>query len=176
MFCEFDWRYSSTRKVLEALSDGITVDAQAVQEEWEVEDAREYEDDLCGVAFVAAQAYISGVVADFNRARPSMPAVGKHELLKTFNPTVADTKLTQLQLCDTMANYYKHRDEWDDWDHPLAARTTSLLRVAGFSKEDLYLCTCVAALLIGTQEFRSFVPLASLLSKWRTAVIASLKP
>ena len=137
-----------------------------------MDDANEYEDDLCGIAFVTAQAYITRVVADVNAMRGLN--VSKHKLLESANPVVADTKLTQMQLCDTMANYYKHRDEWSDWDDVeshAARRTIQLLRTAGFAQRDQYLCSTVARLMLGDERIESLVPLIDMLASWRKKVL-----
>jgi hypothetical protein len=136
---EIDWRKSSVRQILFALSQGLNANAQQFEDGGDVDDALEYEDDLCGIAFVTAQAYITGVVADANALRGTRSPIRKHELLKSANPIVADTTLTRMQLCDTMANYYKHRDEWVDWAAPAAHHTTDLLRMAGFTEDDKHL-------------------------------------
>jgi hypothetical protein len=181
---EIDWRKSSVRQILFALSQGLDANVQQFHDGGDVDDALEYEDDLCGIAFVTAQAYITGVVADVNTLRGhalrgARSPISKHELLKTANPIVGDTTLTRMQLCDTMANYYKHRDEWDEWaasTTSAAARTIELLRTAGFTEGDKHLCTTVATLLFGNVEVNSLVPLVDMLSSWRVAVIASVIP
>ena len=173
---EIDWRKSSVRQILFALSQGLDANVQQFHDGGDVDDALEYEDDLCGIAFVTAQAYITGVVADVNALRGTRSPISKHELLKTANPIVGDTTLTRMQLCDTMANYYKHRDEWTDWTAPAARRTTELLRTAGFTQDNQHLCTTVATLLFGNVVVKSLVPLVDMLSSWRVTVIASEIP
>jgi hypothetical protein len=173
---EIDWRQCSVRQILFALSQGLDSNAQEFDDGGDVDDALEYEDDLCGIAFVTAQAYITGVVADVNALRGTRPPISKHELLKSANPIVADTRLTRMQLCDTMANYYKHRDEWADWTDPAARRTTELLRTAGFTQGNQHLCTTLATLLFGNVKVESLVPLVDMLSSWRVAVIAGAIP
>jgi len=173
---EIDWRQSSVRRILFALSQGLNTNAQWFHDGGDVDDALEYEDDLCGIAFVTAQAYITGVVADVNALRGTRSPISKQELLKSANPIVADTSLTRMQLCDTMANYYKHRDEWTDWSDPAARRTTELLQTAGFTQGNQHLCTTVATLLFGNVEVESLIPLVDMLSSWRKAVIASVIP
>src|SRR4029079_2941983 len=130
---EIDWRISSVRQILSALSQGLEANSKAFDDGRDVDDAIEYEDDLCGIAFVTAQAYITRVVADVNHLRSTLSPVKKHELVNAGNPIVADTKLTRMQLCDTMANYYKHRDELASRADPASLRTTELLRTAGFT-------------------------------------------
>ena len=173
---EIDWRQSSVRQILFALSQGLDANRQQFDDGGDVDDALEYEDDLCGIAFVTAQAYITGVVADVNALRGTRSPISKHELLKSANPIVGDTTLTRMQLCNTMANYYKHRDEWVDWTDPAARHTTDLLRTAGFTEGDKHLCTTVATLLFGNVVVKSLVPLVDMLSSWRVAVIASAIP
>jgi hypothetical protein len=173
---EIDWRKSSVRQILTALSQGLDANSQAFDDGRNVDDAIEYEDDLCGIAFVTAQAYITKVVADVNVLRGTLPPINKHELLKSGNPIVADTRLTRMQLCDIMANYYKHRDEWVRWADAAARRTTELLRTAGFTESDDHLCTTAATLLFGDMKVESLVPLVDMLSSWRVAVIANEIP
>ena len=178
---EIDWRKSSVRQILFALSQGLDANVQQFHDGGDVDDALEYEDDLCGIAFVTAQAYITGVVADVNTLRGhalrgARSPISKHELLKTANPIVGDTTLTRMQLCDTMANYYKHRNEWADWTDPAARRTTEVLRTAGFTQGNQHLCTTVATLLFGNEKVESLVSLVDMLSSWRVAVIASAIP
>ena len=174
-FREIDWRQSSVRQILSALSQGLDAVYQRFLNGGDVDDANEYENDLCGIAFVAAQAYITGVVADVRALRG--PNLTKPELLESDNPVVAGTKLTQMQLCDTMANYYKHRDEWSDWDDvekPAARRTIQFLRTAGFAQRDQYLCSTVARLmLLNDEEIKSLVPLMDMLTSWREKVIVA---
>jgi hypothetical protein len=172
---EIDWRKSSVWQILLALSQGLDANAQQFDDGGDIDDALEYEDDLCGIAFVTAQAYITGVVADVNALRGTRSPINKHELLKSANPIVADTRLTRMQLCNTMANYYKHRDAWTDWTDPAARRTTDLLLAAGFTQGNQHLCTTAATLLFGDAEVESLVPLVDMLSSWRVAVIASAK-
>ena len=165
---EIDWRQSSVRQILVALSQGLDANTRQFDDGGNVDDALEYEDDLCGIAFVTAQAYITGVIADVNILRGTRSP--KHELLKFSNPIVADTKLTRMQLCDTLANYYKHRDGWDNWMDPAALRTTELLHTAGFTQGNQHLCTTVATLLFDNMKVETLVPLADMLSSWRIAV------
>ena len=170
---EFDWRQSPVRQLLSALSLGLVANAQQFNDGRELDDALEYENDLYGIGFVTAQTYIAGVVADVNSLRGTRSRIRKHELLKSANPIVANTKLTQMQLCDTMANYYKHRDEWINWTDPAACRTTEFLRMAGFTQGDGHLCTTVATLLFGNLNAKSLDSLSDMLLSWRVAVIAS---
>ena len=51
---EIDWRQSSVRQILFALSHGLDANAQQFDDGGDVDDALEYEDDLCGIAFVTA--------------------------------------------------------------------------------------------------------------------------
>ena len=93
---EIDWRQSSVRQILFALSQGLDANRQQFDNGRDVDDALEYEDDLCGIAFVTAQAYITGVVADVNALRGhalrgAHSPISKHELLKTANPIVSNT-------------------------------------------------------------------------------------
>ncbi len=131
---------------------------------------------FAGIAFVTAQAYINGVIADVRVLRGKNSS--KDKLLKTANPIVADTKLSRMQLCDTMANYYKHRDGWpSNWVEAkgLDKGTVKLLQIAGFSHTDRHLCTTVASLFFGNVEVKSLVPLVKMLTSWRQAVIKTAK-
>ena len=83
-----------------------------------------------------------------------------------------------MELCDAMANYYKHRDEWPtDWKDckKFAKITTELLHTAGFKQNDEYLCTTVATLLFGNVQIDSLARLVDMLSSWRASIIANAR-
>lgn len=171
---EIDFRIDSVHEILTAVSAGI----KAVEDKYpayEVKDETplEHIEDLRGIAFVTAQTYISGTLADVAEILADRPAPSKQELLRSCNPVVADTNLTRMELCDVAANYYKHRDEWGCWSDAtgIARRTIDQLQRTGFGDSDSFVCTKVSQLLLGTVHIHDLTPFSGMLSEWRQQVI-----
>ena len=116
-------------QILEAIQSGITKNSKTITHiETGGGDASNYDEELemienlLGVAFVTCQVYITSVVSMVNKARAKKSTNSqcqsfskKKEILRYENSPVKTfdgTAVTQIQLIDTMANYYKHRDEW----------------------------------------------------------------
>ena len=118
------------KPILEAIQIGITKSAERIALiEAGGGDASDYDDELemienlLGVAFVACQVYITSIVSMVSKARTKKSTdprcrslTTKKEILQYGNPSVnttGKTYVTQIQLMDAMANYYKHRDQWE---------------------------------------------------------------
>jgi hypothetical protein len=113
-FHEVDWRFSSTKRIFQALSDGlkdVERDFSEAQEEFEIDDALEHTEGLLGIAFVTAQTYIAGTVSDAYKLMGSGSKPTKERLLKDCGDRLAGSAVTRMELCDAIANYFKHHDE-----------------------------------------------------------------
>jgi hypothetical protein len=64
-----------------------------------------------GIAFLTIQNCISGVTADYKNL--SRQYITKRQALEKFDKPILVDNLTVLMVCDAVANYYKHKDEWD---------------------------------------------------------------
>jgi hypothetical protein len=181
-FHEIDWRFSSTKRVLKALSAGMkNVDQQLQQAQasryglFDVDEANEQMEGLAGIAFLMAQTYIVGTVSDANKiARPSKP-FRKVELLRRFSDNLPNSNVTKLELCDSIANYFKHHDEWvtrSETEHN--KRTVDILHAVGIEESDEFPCLKAANLLFSHNSY-DLEPLLLLISNWRQDVITASK-
>ena len=175
---EIDWRLSSTRQVFQALSDALKnvgkIILDETREDYEREDALEHAENLLGIAFVTAQTYIAGTVSDVNQFAKVTNKLTKDQLLKTHNEKIAEKTITKLELCDALANYYKHHDEWESWSAiGRQQKTVATLQAAGIQESDSYPCIKAAEMLwLNTQSLES---LLLLVSSWRETVIKAYK-
>jgi hypothetical protein len=75
--------------------------------------ALEYSEYFNGAVLVACQAYAAGVVSDVNRIRNLLgePRLNKFELYRQGSLVVKG--FTQVEFINALANFFKHRDEWE---------------------------------------------------------------
>jgi hypothetical protein len=176
---EIDWRFSSTKRVFQALSDGLKNVEHALdeaQESYQMDDALEHAESLLGIAFVMAQTYIAGTVSDANRLPRAGGRLTKEQLLKNYGERLAGSALAKMELCDATANYFKHHDEWGSSSTTARnQKTVSILRAAGIQENDEFPCRKTADLLWSNNNGSDLEPLISLISNWREAVIAAYK-
>jgi hypothetical protein len=176
---EIDWRFSSTKRIFQALSDGLKGVERALdeaKESYQVDDALQHTESLLGIAFVMAQTYIAGTVSDVNRLAGAGGKVKKEQLLKGYGDRLAGSASTKMELCDAIANYFKHHDEWGDSSATgRNQKTVSILLAAGIQENDEFPCRKTADLLWSNNDKPDLEPLLSLISNWRKAVIAGYK-
>ena len=175
---EIDWRLSSTRQVFQALSEALKsvkkIFLDKTREDYEREDALEHAENLLGIAFVTAQTYITGTVSDINQFAKTANNLSKNQLLKIHNEKVAKTTIKNLELCNALANYYKHHDEWKSWSAGGRQKSTvETLEAVGIKESDAYPCIKASEiLLLDTQNLET---LLVLLSNWRETVFRAYK-
>lgn len=176
---EFDWRFSTTRRIMQALSDAL----KDVEQEWheteeshEIDEILEHTESLLGIGFVTAQTYIAGTVSDANRISGSGNKLTKERLLKEHSDKLPTSEVTKMELCDAIANYFKHHDEWAGWSATgRHQKTVSVLRPANIDETDIFPCRKAADILWSNDDGSDLEPLLDLISDWRTAVIAASK-
>ncbi len=172
---EIDWRYSSIKEIFNALSGALVKIENEVLPEDADEAAKQIENFL-GLAFVAAQTYITGTVADARKLATSLSKPSKNHLLKNFSD-VTGTGVTRMQLCDAIANHFKHHDEWPDWTpKPTEQRkqTIDVLFGVGIIETTAHPCQ-EAAKMLWVGSSLELEPLLSILVDWRSKVIAAYK-
>jgi hypothetical protein len=129
-------------------------------------------EDLLGIAFVVAQTYIAGTVADAKRIVKSLSKVNKETLLRQHSEKLLGFDLTKIEICDAMANYYKHHEEWPDWSVPgRHQKTVSILRSICIEQSELVPFDKVMGLLWPENKEFDLEPLLLLIANWRTKVI-----
>jgi hypothetical protein len=175
---ELDWERSTVGSVLNALSDGLrglerilSAANSSEIEQWQIDDSLEVADNLWGVAFVTSQVYISAVVNSVTHLSRATSKQLKAALLKLHSPLLDGTSITQMQLCDAIANYYKHHEEWGRWSRTRGnEKTFDVLVAAGFTAVDVYYCDKAAGLLFGNNG-RYCDALFEMITVWRDAVV-----
>ena len=178
---EIDWRHPSIRHIFKALSGSLRDvvsrlhEAEQTGDELSFDFALEHAEGLCGIAFVTAQTYITGTVADVNKIVSSSTRFKKNQLLQNYNDGLLETSLTKLELCDAMANYFKHHEEWQGWSGKgQKQKTVAVLQAAGIKESDSYPCVRAMHILLPQNEW-NLMPLLELLSRWRESVIKAHK-
>ena len=176
---DFDWRFSSTKRILEALSDGLKEVERGVdeaQESYQVDEILEHTEELLGIAFTTAQTYICGTVSDVNRFLKPRSQQTKEQLLKEYSEKLPASETTKMELCNAVANYYKHHEEWVSWSETgRHQKTVSILRAAGIEETDSLPCRKAANTLWTNDEGSDLEPLLRMISDWRRSVIAAFR-
>ena len=175
---EHDSRYTMVKSIFDALSGNLRSlwqQAKNSDEELEVDFLVEQAEWMYGIAFVTAQTYITGTIADANLLMKGKEAFKKHQLLKGFSNNIEGTNLTQLQLCDAIANYFKHHEEWGDWELEGTKKwTISLLAEVGINEQSSFPCYVAAAKLWPEEDIVNLDNLLGLLADWREKTILPL--
>lgn len=131
---------------------------------------------ILGIAFIAAQTYVAGMVADINVIRGKSKQLTKWKLLECDVAPIAEG-VTPLQLVDAIANYHKHHEEWDDWClNRKNEHITSILNKSGINKETEFPCYTAATLLWPVSKLGEFRYLLNLLVDWRERVFREYGP
>jgi hypothetical protein len=176
---EIDWRLSSTKRILQALSDGLKDvgrNFDEAHEDYQIDDALEHAESLLGIAFVTAQTYIAGTISDANQLIETGGRLTKEQLIRDHSDHLAESVVTKVELCDAIANYFKHHDEWNSWSITgRNQKTVSILRASGIQENDEFPCRKVADLLWSNNDGSDLLPLLSLITSWREAVITACK-
>jgi len=139
-------------------------------------DARDDAEFVLGIAFIAAQTYIVGTVADINAVlgkskRSEQDGLLKARELLSLDVVLVANGVSRTQLVYEIANYHKHHDEWEDWsDKGLNGRTVKTLNACGIHKGTTHPCYEAATLLWPEEQLGECGYLLNLLEDWRERV------
>ncbi len=126
--------------------------------------AMEYAEYFHGAVLVACQAYAVGTVSDINEIEQS--SYKKIELYK-YKETDYH-KYTYVELINSLANLFKHNEEWSSWP---VNETTKTLRYHGINEDTEFpLYTGIKVIIGESNDFRG---LCSALEDWRFALLNS---
>jgi hypothetical protein len=172
---EFDFRYDWISVTLDALESGFKVVQEKADMEpwfdglWQMEHA----ESILGVAFVVAQAYILGTVEDLNKIRESdgKTSLGKIDIYSDA-PQLLSNNLSSVLLVNSIANFYKHHDEWNVWPTNL---TGEVLASVGIGKDTEFPCYVAATNLWDENEIGNLKTLLNIISKWREYILSKYK-
>ena len=127
---------------------------------------REIIENLLGTAFVACQTYITRIVSRIislheyhnnQKKQKKLITTGNKKIdILSFGDKLKNIKYTNVQLIESFANYYKHRDQWRNWDRPTKenAQTLQIIMSVGLesgSSDNLR----KAAEILGNSEYKN---------------------
>ncbi|MCJ7706832.1 MAG: hypothetical protein MUO38_04350 [Anaerolineales bacterium] len=177
---QFDWNRGSTQRILVTLADSLRdleSELDASKEQYQIDDALDRIESLLGISFVVAQGYVTSVVAAARKLSPADPPISKEEVLGLHNETIPGTGITRLELCDAMANYFKHHDEWPAWNHKGPHhKTVAVLQAVGIDQLEVTPCIRAVEMLFPSSESDELNKLYALITGWRDRVIQSVAP
>ena len=172
---DIDWQRSSTERLFHALSDAIKAIQQEIdeaEEDYQIERGLDHTENLLGIAFIVAQTYIVGVVSETLRiVKPTLKPT-KESLLRDYSDQISGSSSTQMELCNAIANYFKHHDEWANWSVPgRHRRTVAVLVSVGIQEDEAFPCAKAAEILSINSADAGLEPLLTLITQWRQIVI-----
>jgi hypothetical protein len=172
---EMDFRYSWISSIFQALEIGfLSVERRGEEEEWfDGLWQLEHAESLFGIAFVSAQTYILGTVQDVNKIREyaGKPSLEK---VKYYNDDIklSGNGVSRIALINSVANYYKHHDEWDSWP---VNTTTKVLADVGITRQTEFPCYKAATVLWGQKKCQELGNLLCIISEWRESTLKKYK-
>ena len=172
---EIDFRYSWTSSIFQSLEAGFSA-IREIEKEDEWFDAGwqlEHIESLLGIAFVSAQTYILGTVQDINAIRKysgKLPLDKIKYYAEDMKPLPDGT--SRIILIDSIANYYKHHDEWGTWP---TNSTTKTLSAVGIMNKIEFSCYKAAITLWDERECEKLGNLLSIISEWRKYILSKYK-
>jgi hypothetical protein len=169
---EVDFRYDWVSLTLHALKTGFeSVREKAGENEWfDGLWQLEHVESILGIVFVAVQAYILGTVEDVNKIRESN-GKGKKGKIEYYSDDdePLPSGVSRILLINSIANYYKHHDEWDTWPTNLTVRT---LAGVGITESTEFPCYEAAKNLWDENDIENLGNLLSIISEWRKYILS----
>jgi len=179
-FLDMDYRSSWLSTIFEGLKAGFDeIDALSKQHDWfDGLWQSEYAEPIVGLAFVAAQAYIVGVVADLGKSEGHKGKElgdyvnNKIEFYKD-DPIALPSGTSRIILINATANYYKHQDEWSGWDP--SNWSVKNFKEVGIHENSDFPCLKVAELLFDDQDCTKLDTILTIVTEWREHVVSKHK-
>ena len=177
-------------QVLEPISDAIhaagdRADRAEASDAWAdavIDDECDLVENLLGAAFIACQTFITAVVSAAMRLheyciKENLPVSGslaKKATLLGLGAPVGGLGVTDVELLDALANYYKHRSEWrgSDWANPRRrqAATIAVIKRAGLEARSTGNLRTGAGIL-GNPGYDDLYVFHNLLRAWASRVL-----
>jgi hypothetical protein len=179
LFLDLDMRISSTSRIINSVSEtisNISTQMENQKEQYFIEESIYLIEELYGIAFVVAQTYISGTVTDVKTSGNEVLNISKELLLKEYSELLPGSNTTKMELCDALANYYKHHDEWGDWSAPgRHQKTVAILHSVGIKQFESIVFDQAIGILWPENKNYDINQLVLLLKQWRKNVVDSYK-
>lgn len=173
-----DYKYGYTAHVMSGLDAALRTIRNSFREFPDPDFVNEPADHLMGLSFVAIQNYLMEVpliLRDY-KGDPSVTNPPMKDLLRDHGDLVAGTTLRQMEAVWSLANYWKHRDEWDrDWTKQAATHNLSAATIAVLSQLGILAATDYPMLegadRLGVEWWTTLTPLLEMASVWRTRAL-----
>jgi hypothetical protein len=179
LFLDFDMRISSTSQIINSISETINKVSKEMEyqkEQYFIEESILLLEDLYGITFVVAQVYITGTVSDIKTIGKGVKNISKELLLNQYSELLPGNKITKMELCDALANYCKHHDEWGNWSSSgRHQKTVSILNSVGINQFESIVFDQAIGLLWPENKNYDINQLIILLEDWRKRVVASYR-
>jgi len=95
-------------------------------------------------------------------------------MLAIGSPSVG--KISKVQLINSIANYYKHHEEWSDWEvEGKNKRTIADLNSCGISESTLYPCHEAAQIIWSSEVLCELNEMLDILVEWRKNLLQHVK-
>ena len=168
---EFDYRYDWVGTILNSLEIGFERIRERAKEEpwfdgiWQLE----YSENIFGIAFVTAQTYILGVVENVNKIRERNGKKPKDKIeYYTDDSNPLSNGISSILLINSIANYYKHHDEWHKWPTNITGKT---LTQVGIVDNTEFPCNVATTILLGESMKYNLNNVLALISEWRKYIL-----
>ncbi|MBW1941166.1 MAG: hypothetical protein JRI28_07405 [Deltaproteobacteria bacterium] len=175
-YCEIDYRKDWMRELFIALNQSFV----NIQEKIDAIDwydgifAKEQIETVLGIAFVAAQTYITGTISDIRAIKKEAEKRNKFEFL-SIGELHTEKQVTKILVVDSMANYYKHNEEWDGWKvNGKNRKTIETLKVFGITDKTEFPCYEAATMLWSEMEMNNLNNLLNILVNWREKILIEM--
>ncbi len=135
--------------------------------------AQDQAETVFGIAFVSAQTYITGTVSDMLEIGGDS-APSKKEMLALGSTKVGT--LSKVEVINTIANYYKHHEEWSNWSlEGQKKRTIIALNSFGITENTDYPCHKAAQLIWSSEVLCELNEMHKVLIEWRKNLLQHVK-
>jgi hypothetical protein len=172
---EIDFRYNWIASVYDALESGLSsIEKRGIEDVWfDGLWQLEHSETILGISFVCAQTYILGTVQDINNIRIDLgkPSIDKLKYYEDdIKPPLSGS--SRIMLINSIANYFKHHDEWDVWPVNL---TTKTLADVGITDKTDFPCYKAVTILWDEKECKNLGNLLNIVSEWREFILMKYK-
>jgi hypothetical protein len=135
--------------------------------------AQEQAETVFGIAFISAQTYITGTISDMKEiGGDQAPSIA--DMLALGSPVVGD--LSKVEIINTIANYFKHHEQWEDWEEEgHKKRTIRALNSYGINENTLFPCHEAAQLVWPSEVLCELNEMLSVLVEWRKKLLQHVK-
>lgn len=143
---EFDFSKSWITTILKGLREvGERIQQKADDEEMpDGLEMLEHCEELFGVVCVVSQTYMSRTWSQILRANKRLnPSEKKWEAIPMFGRKIKDLEITNVELVYHLGNYWKHSDEWENWNptkNDSSFYTINVLSSIGISEQTEFPC------------------------------------